>query len=59
MKTLFDSDERYTQEALKLEAELLDAMKHIIEKYAQDHKIREIGVIAHNAVNDLILTELL
>lgn len=51
-KTLYDKDERYSDDALAIDNEANVAISAIFKKWlAQGYKIREITGLLHNAVD--------
>lgn len=59
-KKLFDKNEKWTPEAMKIGDEFESVLWPIIQKYAKEgYSIREIGHILDNTGNCLILLELI
>lgn len=58
-KSLFDSNEKYTQEAIMLENEVYSALLPILGKYFRYHSAREVEYIVKAATASMALEELL
>ena len=51
-KTLYDKDERYTDDALEIDTETNNAISAIFKKWlARGYKVREITGLLHTAVD--------
>lgn len=54
MKSLFDGNHKYTQEAINLDASISKALRDAFQQYiAQGYSPREISLIAYHAIQDV------
>lgn len=54
MKSLFDSNHKYTQEAISLDTTISKAMREAFQQYiAQGYSPREVALIAYHAIQDV------
>jgi len=60
MKHLFNDDDRYTDEALSLDAEIQHVMTPIIKKYFdKGYSVRDIEYILHGTVTCVCLDKIM
>lgn len=54
MKSLFDSNHKYSQEAISLDTSISKVLREVFQQYtAQGYSPREIALIAYHAIQDV------